>query len=140
MGKINLSRVILGGILAGVVVNVSEFSLHQVVLKAQEAETLKALGKTMPEGGGVIAVWMLWGFAWGIAAIWLYAAIRPRYGAGPATAVRAGLAAWFFASLLMTAATTNMGLLPFSGIEFCWTLVQSIVAAVVGGWAYRETA
>ncbi len=87
-------------------------------MKAQEMETLKALGKTMPEGGGVILVWMLWGFAWGIAAVWLYAAIRPRYGAGAGTAVRAGLAAWFFSYLLMTVAMTNMGLLPFSGVEF----------------------
>ena len=140
MGKINFPRVILGGLLAGVVVNISEFSLHQVVMKAQEIETLKALGKTMPQGGAVILVWVLWGFAWGIGAVWLYAAIRPRYGAGAGTAVRAGLAAWFFSSLLMTAAMTNMGLLPFSGLEFCWTLVQSILAAVVGGWAYREAA
>src|SRR5262249_46950132 len=117
MGKINLSRVILGGILAGIVVNVSEFLLHDVVLKAEEMETLKALGKTMPQGGSVVFVWLLWGFAWGIGAVWLYAGIRPRYGAGPGTAVRAGLAAWFFSALLMTVAMTNMGLLPLSGLE-----------------------
>ena len=37
--------------------------------------------------------------ALGIAAVWLYAAIRPRYGAGPRTAVIAGLAVWVMADL-----------------------------------------
>ena len=35
MGKINLSRVILGGIVAGIVINVSEWLLHDVVMKEQ---------------------------------------------------------------------------------------------------------
>jgi hypothetical protein len=30
-----------------------------------------------------------WGFLTGIFAVWLYAAIRPRYGAGPKTAITA---------------------------------------------------
>ena len=138
MGKINLSRVILGGILAGIVVNISEFLLHQVVMKAQEAEVMKTLGKPMPEGGGVILVWLLWGFAWGIVAVWLYAAIRPRYGPGPGTAARAGVAAWFFCCLLSTVTMTNLGLLPFSAVELFWNLVQDIVAVIAGAWVYKE--
>ena len=138
MGKINLSRVILGGILAGIVVNVSEFLLHDVVMKAQDAEVMKSLGKTMPEGGGVIAVWLVWGFAWGIAAVWLYSAMRPRFGPGPGTAARTGVAAWFFCCLLMSVAMANIGLFPLSGLELVWTLVQSVVAVVVGAWIYKE--
>ena len=138
MGKINLPRVFLGGILAGIVVNVSEFLLHDVVMKAQEAELMKALGKPMPQGGGVILVWLLWGFAWGIVAVWLYAAIRPRYGPGPGTAARAGIAAWFFCCLLSTVAMTNMGIFPFSGLELGWNFVQDVVAVVAGAWLYKE--
>jgi hypothetical protein len=139
MTKVNFPRVILGGLLAGIVINVSEFLLHQAVMKEQEVETLKALGRPMPQGGGVILVWVLWGFALGITAVWLYAAIRPRYGAGAGTAVRAGLAAWFLSYLLMTVAMTNIGLLPFSPLEFVWNLVQDLVATLVGAWVYRET-
>jgi hypothetical protein len=138
MGKINLSRVILGGVLAGVIVNISEFLLHDVILKAQHEETMKALGKTMPTGGSVMAVWILWGFAWGIAAVWLYAAIRPRFGAGAGTAARAGVTAWFFCCLLSMISMCNMGLLPFSGLDLGWTLVQDIVATVAGAWLYKE--
>ena len=46
-------------------------------------------------------IWFnLLGLAGGIAVIWIYAAIRPRFGAGMSTAVRAGLASWLSASLL----------------------------------------
>ncbi len=49
-----------------------------------------------PPGGAVMAAHLLWGFVVAIAAIWLYAAIRPRYGPGPATALRAGFVVWLF--------------------------------------------
>ena len=140
MAKVNFPRVILGGLIAGIVVNVSEFLLHQVVMKEQDAEMMKAIGKAMPQGGNVILVWILWGFAWGIVAVWLYAAIRPRYGAGPGTAARAGLAAWFFCCLLSMVAMSNMGLFPLSPFELFWNLVQDLLAVIVGAWAYREAA
>jgi hypothetical protein len=139
MGKVNLSRVILGGILAGIIVNISEGVLHEVVLKSQMDEAMKALGKSVPTGGGTLAVWLIYGFAWAIAAVWLYAAIRPRYGPGPATAARAGLVAWFFCCLLSSVAMMNLGLFPFNPVEFVWELVQAIVATMVGAWVYKET-
>jgi hypothetical protein len=80
-------------------------------------EAMKALGKSVPTGGGTLAVWLIYGFAWAIAAVWLYAAIRPRYGAGPGTAARAAVAVWFFGCLLTSVAMWNMGLFPFSGLE-----------------------
>jgi hypothetical protein len=138
MGKINLNRVILGGILAGIVVNVSEFLMHDVVLKAQHEEAFRALGRTMPAGGTTATIWALWGFAWGIAAVWLYAAIRPRFGAGAGTAARAGLTAWFFNYLLGAVTMMNLGLFAFSGVEAVWNLVQAIVATAAGAWLYKE--
>jgi hypothetical protein len=36
-------------------------------------------------GGAQLAMFIAWGFLVGIVAIWLYAGIRPRYGAGPKT-------------------------------------------------------
>lgn len=138
MGRINLSRVILGGILAGIVINASEFILNEKVMKTQWEEAMKALGKTMPQSGGAMVVWMIWGFAAGIAAVWLYAAIRPRYGAGPATAARAGLAIWFLSCALAAVAMQNMGLFPLSGLMLVWVLVESVVATIAGASIYRE--
>jgi hypothetical protein len=138
MGKVNLSRVILGGVLAGVIINFSEFLLNEKVMKAHAEEMMRALGKAMPQGASVMTVWILWGFAAGIAAVWLYAAIRPRYGAGASTAIRAGVAVWFFAWLLSMVAMQNMGVFPLSPLALAWTLVECLVATVAGAWVYRE--
>ena len=45
MGKINLQRVIIGGLVAGVVLNVVDFVLFGVVLKDDMAAAMQALGK-----------------------------------------------------------------------------------------------
>ena len=138
MGKINLGRVVLGGFLAGIIVNLSEWLVHDVVMKEQFQGALKALGKNPPESGAAIVWWNVWGFIVGITAVWLYAAIRPRYGPGPATAARAGIAVWILSCVLMTIVMTNLGLFPFSAPALIWFLVEDVVATIVGAWVYRE--
>jgi len=93
-------------------------------------------------GGSAILVWILFGFALGIAAVWLYAAIRPRYGAGAGTAARAGVAVWFFQSLLPSVAQLNLALFPSKLVltATAWGLVELIIATVLGAWLYREAA
>jgi hypothetical protein len=140
MGKINQSRVLLGGIVAGIAINVLEYLVHDVILKAQHAETMKTLGKTMPEGGSTIAVWFVYGFAWGIAAVWLYAAIRPRFGPGAKTAVIAAFASWFFGPFLSGIAMWNMTILPLSPLEMVLELVAFVVAVLAGASLYKEAA
>src|SRR6059036_2704431 len=100
MTHTNRLRVVLGGLLAGVVINVVEFITNGVILKDTWAQSMQSLGKPAEISAGAIVMFNIWGFLLGIAAIWLYAAIRPRYGAGPSTAVRAGLAAWGLAVFL----------------------------------------
>jgi hypothetical protein len=138
MKSINWGRVVLGGIAAGVLINVSEYVLNEVVLKAQMQEAMKALGKSIPTGGTVIPVWILWSFMMGVAAVWLYAAIRPRYGAGPMTAVKAGVAVWVVAPLLSSIAFANLGIFALNGVMLVWTLVEAVVATVAGAWLYKE--
>ena len=138
MGKMNASRVILGGIVAGIVANILEYLLHEVILKAEHAEAMKALGKTMPEGGSTIVVWLIYGFAWGIATIALYAGIRPRFGPGPMTAIRAAVLSWFLGSFLMGVAMWNMTVMAFSGTTAVGELVIAIVATLAGAAVYKE--
>jgi hypothetical protein len=141
MKGVNLGRVILGGIVAGIIINISEFVLNEKVLKNDWDTALKAMGKSM-SGDSAILIWILFGFALGIGAVWLYAAIRPRYGAGAGTAVRAGIAVWFFESLLATVAQANLGLFPKNILMTAtiWGLVELIIATVIGAWLYREAA
>jgi hypothetical protein len=90
MGKINWARVFLGGVLAGVIINVFEIAWSGFVLAKQWHAAMSALGHPLPSA----AIWIfaLEALGMGIAAVWLYAAIRPRFGAGLKTAVAAGLA------------------------------------------------
>ena len=138
MKGINFGRVILGGLLAGVLINLSEFCLNTKVLKAEMDAAFKALGKTTPDTSQSMVVWMIFGFVSGIALIWLYAAIRPRYGAGTGTAARAGVYFWFLMSLCVSIMFWNLGLFPLSPLAIGWELVQFIIAAVAGAWLYKE--
>src|ERR1700719_3566969 len=93
MERINMSRVILGGIVAGIVADVLGYIVDGVILAPQWADGLKALGRPDFSINQIIAFNII-GLAYGILAIWVYAAIRPRYGAGPKAAVAAGMAVW----------------------------------------------
>src|SRR5258708_31028314 len=79
-------------------------------------------------------------FVAGVFLVWLYAAIRPRYGAGPATAAKAGVAAWFLGSLLVTLFMWPQHLMPtnLTITILIVTLVEWPVAAVIGGKVYPE--
>jgi hypothetical protein len=141
MGKINWGRVIAGGLLAGLVLNVFDFVIHGVVLADQWNAAMAALGKG--EMSGSATVWyVVFDFLLGIATVWLYAAIRPRYGPGPQTAACAGLFVWFIVGFLFNLAQIPSGLYPGNLllISAVASLVSVPLATVAGAWAYKEEA
>ena len=143
MTQINWGRILLGGLLAGVVINTAEFVLNYFVLE----EAWIAAQAPAPDGqpaplmtGGEIAASNLWGFLVGFLALWLYASIRPRFGPGPKTGIYAGAVVWALVSLLAT-------LRPTAGVSLATTaVVTSVVIGFVeinlgtllGAWQYRE--
>ncbi|HEV8609345.1 MAG TPA: hypothetical protein VGS98_04670 [Thermoanaerobaculia bacterium] len=142
MGRINWGKVFLGGLLAGVVINVGEFLFHAVIFKEDMAEAMRALGRDPATvmTGNAIVIWNILGFLTGIAAVWVYAAIRPRFGPGARTAAIAGIAVWFISRFLGAIAEMNMGMYSqkLIMIGLVWGLVEFILAAVAGAWAYKE--
>ena len=136
----NRVRVILGGLLAGLVINMVEFITNGVVLREAWGRAMQALGKPAELSTGAIVIFNVWGFLVGIAVVWLYAAIRPRYGAGPKTAIRAGLATWAVAVFLANLGNYPLGLFPtrLLVITSMVALVEIVVAALVGAWLYKE--
>jgi len=140
MAHTNRGRVILGGLLAGVVINIVEFITNGVALRESWGAAMRALGKPAELSAGAIVMFNVWGFLLGIAAVWLYAAIRPRYGAGPNTALRAGLVAWAIAVFLPNLGNYPLGLFPtrLLVIATVVSLIELPVATVVGAWAYKE--
>ncbi len=139
MGKINWGRVVVGGLLAGLVLNVFDFLVNGVWLVADWDAAMQALGKG-PISNAMIGLYVLWDFVLGIFIVWLYAAIRPRYGAGPGTAMLAGLAAWFLVFLMHSIGEAPLDLFPLR-LYVIITLVgalQMALAGVAGGWVYQE--
>lgn len=138
MGKINWARVLLGGLLAGVIINAVEFFMNGVVLGRDWEAAMKALGRTMSQGA--LAVFVVWGFLAGISAIWLYAAARPRFGPGAKTAALTGLAFWIFGYALPTLGQWAFGLFPqrLLVIGTLAGLVEVILASVAGAALYKE--
>ena len=139
MAHTNRGRVILGGLLAGVVINIVEFITNGVVLNSAWAQVVQSLGKP-PLTVSSIVLFNVWGFLMGIASVWLYAAIRPRYGVGPATAIRAGVAAWVMSVFLVTVTNYAIGFVPVRllVITSLVELIEIPVATVVGAWLYKE--
>ena len=141
MGKINMQKVIIGGLIAGVVLNVVDTVVFGVVLKNQMAAAMAALNK--PAMTNAQIPWFVFlDFVCGVFLVWLYAAIRPRFGAGPGTAVKAGIAAWFAIGLLNALFMWPQALMPhnLTIITLVIYLVEAPVAAVVGARFYTEEA
>lgn len=140
MGKINWVRVILGGLLAGLIINIGEYVLNELIIKKDWEAAMEALNQPPATGAAAMAGFVITAFLMGIGMIWLYAAIRPRYGAGPKTAVCAGLAAWFFLYFLGFGSSFIMGLFPakLMLIAEVWGLFELPIAAVIGAWPYKE--
>ena len=139
MGKINWGRVVLGGLLAGVVLNVVDWVMFGMVLKQDFAAAMQALGKPASMDN-LVPLFVALDFVTGIGLLWVYAAIRPRFGPGAKTAVIAGVAVWFFTGLLHALGEGPMGLFPqrLYVIPTVVALIQYAVAGAVGAYVYKD--
>jgi hypothetical protein len=140
--KINWTRVILGGLLAGLIVNVFEFLVNGLILSSQWAAAMKAINRPSEMGIGPTTAFWLWGFLIGIYALWLYANIRPRFGPSPKTAAIAGVAVWVPASLLAMIGPAALHLFRYRliAIGVALGLVEIAIGTVAGAWLYKERA
>lgn len=92
----NVTRWLIGGFVAGILCFFGDGIIHGAILPADWEANLTALGfdtKGQDQGQSML-YFAIYDLAKGFAAAWIYVAIRPRYGAGPRTAVLASLLAW----------------------------------------------
>jgi hypothetical protein len=139
MGKINWRGVVVGGLVAGLVLNVVDYVLWGVLLADDMTAAMQALGKPAVDGSA-IAWFVVMDFVYGLALVWAYAAMRPRFGAGARTAMYAGLFVWVLIGLLNAVGESQMGLMParMMVIGTVVALVLLPVASVVGARFYTE--
>jgi hypothetical protein len=139
MNNINLGRVVLGGLLAGLVLNVGEFLLNDLVLTAQMKEFMTKHNFAEPSSSFMIVAVGLT-FVMGIVIVLGYACIRPRLGAGVKTAIIAGLFAWFGVYFYSGIINGVLFGIPTNTMIMVvvWGLIQYALAAVAGAWLYKE--
>ena len=143
MASINLGRVVAGGLVAGVVANAIDFVTNTYVLAADIAAwaPTRNLDPAAMNSGPVAATWIVIDFLFGLLLVSTYAAMRPRLGAGPKTAVLAGLALWVAVTIVLFG-FTQMGV--FSMALFVKgsiaSLINALAASVAGAAVYKEEA
>ena len=141
MSSINTGRVVGGGLAAGVTMIVADFA-WQFVLKDDMAAMVDRLHldpKVMEPSSGL--PWLIVDVLYGILLVLNYAAMRPRFGPGPKTALLAGLILFGAVTSIIYGFMT-MGI--FSEAQFvkstlCYA-VSTALASLVGGWIYKENA
>ena len=140
MTKVNVGRVVLAGLIAGLIINVFEFIFNGAVLGKQWADATTALGIKIEQINAQSAIgWIAMGFAAGLFTAWLYAAIQPRYGAGARTALFAGLAVWVIIHVALGSLVWN-GLYPLGLVasSAAGALVSMLAAGWTAGRLYRD--
>jgi len=140
MNKINFGRVLLGGIVAGIVLNVGEFLLNGIILAPHIEADMKRMGLTPPGNGfAVLAVTLT--FIFSILAILVYAIIRARLEPGPRTAVLTALILWF--CVYAYSGTINMLLINVPPklvlMILAWGLLEYTLGILAGAALYRES-
>ena len=143
---INTTKVLAGGLAAGVVLNVIDFLATGVILADRmraDANAFKpGLGDEMAAmSGGQIAGYVIMNFVMGMVLVWIYAGFRTRFGPGPRTATYVALVVYVI-GLILTMGYMNIGMMS-SGLYWTYAviwLVNLLIASVVGAWVYSEDA
>ena len=138
---INTGKVIAGGLLAGVVLNVFDVVGNMTLFAEDNAEMLKRLNlnPAVATDFSFAVPWIVVDFVVGLLIVFTYAGFRPRFGPGARTALIAGFALWLAVTAVLTG-FTSMGVFTQSMMikGSLFALVNTAVASVVGAWVYSE--
>jgi hypothetical protein len=110
MQRVRTGRVALGGSVAAIVIFVVAGYLPGAILAADLDRWHQSLGNLYRPPSLAVALIAFWFMSWvfGVSAVWMYASLRGSRGAGPRTALKAGLLLWL--SGWLTAALGHVAL------------------------------
>jgi len=141
MPKINWTRLILGGLVAAAIMFLTDGLFHEKLVKTDWQAVYAALKATPPEDHGAsMAYFAFFELGRGMITLLLYATLRAFCGAGPKTAVCAGIAGWVAFSLTTPAQFIPLGFISNAlWLKMCaFQFVTTIVAALAGAALYKD--
>jgi hypothetical protein len=138
----NSTRIILGGILAGIILWVGATVTNDVILGSDWQAWQKAMGPLNHAPSPLVAslIWLVVMISIGIAGMWIYAAARSRLTPGPVTAAKVGVAVWVCAFFAPELGNIALGSYPLNTIVVgsLAGLAGAVVSMLAGAWVYRE--
>jgi hypothetical protein len=139
MSGINLARVLIGGIVAGIVANAGDYLVNQVILVEDGTQLVQRLNLDRVQVEGSATTWIVVDFLYGILLVFAYAAMRPRFGPGPTTAVVSTLTLYLAITVVLVG-FMSMGMfvpdafMRSAGLQ----LVIALAAGLSGAAVYKE--
>lgn len=139
---INTQKVLIGGIAAGVVMNIIDFISNTYILGARmkaEADAFKPGMADQMMSSSTMVSYIVMDFVLGILLVWTYAAIRPRFGPGLKTAAYVAVLFWLLAGIFLSG-YLHMGMMS-SGLWWSFALIGLVnffLSAWVGARIYSE--
>ena len=141
MTNINWSRLILGGLIAAIIMFLTDGFMHEQLLKADWHAVYAGLSAVEPQHQSSSMLYFgLFELGRGLISLLLYVTMRNHFGAGPKTAVIAGIAGWIAFSLTGPAQFIPLGFFSTS----LWMkvaalqLITSILATIAGAAIYKD--
>jgi hypothetical protein len=143
MAKINWGRLIVGSLIAAIIMFFTDGFIHEKIVLADWKAVYDGLGAREPSPHGVsMAYFALFELGRGFTAMMFYATMRAFFGAGPKTAVLAGIVGWIAFSLTGPAQFIPLGFFshPLWLKVGALHLITSIVATIAGAALYKDVA
>jgi hypothetical protein len=143
MSKINWGRFVVSCLIASIIMFFTDGFIHETIAKADWQAVYANLRAAEPEPHGFSMVYFaLFELGRGFTAIMFYVLMRSTFGAGPKTAVIAGIVGWLAFSVAAPAQFIPLGFFT----NTLWLkvgalhLITSIIATIAGAALYKDAA
>ncbi len=132
--RINVRKLLMGGLVAGVVLVICNVLAQFVLVDRVRGEMnawVPGLADRLSMGGGVVVAGIVLKLIIGILLVWLSAVLRPRFGSSARTASYGAVFVWilggiFFSDYVM------MGMM--SGLTYAMVEILQLLSLLIAGW------
>lgn len=136
---LRLKNILASGIVAGIVISLSAVTMVPVV--GNEMDTVLAARGLPPLSNAAMAYFCCISLIFGIALVFLYAALNPGFGSWIKRAITVALIVWILAYLLNNISLAVYGFMPVRLVIIgsVWGLMELLLGSIVGSRLYEKS-